>query len=105
MVKHGGLMDSPFFFTKKQWHLLKEYLMTMLQNFYRNGIINNNVNNTYIALIGKKKDRCLSPSNYRPINLTTSLYKIIAKTLTNRLKITLPNTVTEDQMAFIKGRQ
>lgn len=52
-----------------------------------------------------EKDRCLSPSNYRPISLTTSLYKIIAKTLTNRLKITLPNTVTEDQMAFIKGRQ
>lgn len=29
--------------------------MTMLQDFYRNGIINNNVNNTYIALIGRKR--------------------------------------------------
>ncbi|KAA0049980.1 LINE-1 retrotransposable element ORF2 protein [Cucumis melo var. makuwa] len=56
------------------------------------------------ALISKK-DKCSMPSDYRPISLTTSLYKIMAKALENRLKTTLPDTVAENQMAFIKGRQ
>lgn len=64
---------------KKHWQLLKLDIMTVLQDFHRNCIINNNVNNTYIALI-RKRDKCLAPLDYRPISLTTSLYKIIAKT-------------------------
>ncbi|TYK08561.1 LINE-1 retrotransposable element ORF2 protein [Cucumis melo var. makuwa] len=45
------------------------------------------------------------PSYYRPISLTTSLYKIMAKALANRLKVTLADTVAENQKALIKGRQ
>ncbi|XP_050941328.1 uncharacterized protein LOC127149595 [Cucumis melo] len=62
------------------------------------------VNNTYIALISKK-EKCALPSDYKPISLTTFLYKIMAKSLANRLKLTLTETIVEKKMAFIKGRQ
>lgn len=78
--------------------------MKAFHDFHKNCIINNNVNNMYITLTGKK-NICISPSDYRTISLTTSLYKIIAKTLANRLKTTLADTIIENQMTFIKGRQ
>ncbi|KAL4033168.1 hypothetical protein IC575_006254 [Cucumis melo] len=62
------------------------------------------MNNTYIALIAKKKDYS-QPKDFRPISLTTSIYKIIAKTLSNRLKLTLLGTISGNQLAFIKNRQ
>ncbi|XP_050944096.1 uncharacterized protein LOC127150413 [Cucumis melo] len=62
------------------------------------------VNVTNIALIAKK-EKCVVPVDYRPISLTTSIYKIIAKVIAERLKETLPLTVVKNQMAFVKGRQ
>ncbi|KAA0058554.1 LINE-1 retrotransposable element ORF2 protein [Cucumis melo var. makuwa] len=73
-------------------------------DFFEKGVINKNMNNTYIALIAKKKDYS-HPKDFRPISLTTSIYKIIAKTLSNRLKLTLPDTISGNQLAFIKNRQ
>ena len=90
-------------FYKKYWNDLKGDLLNVFKNFHKKGIVNNNVNNIFITLISKK-DKCSMPSDYRPISLTTSLYKIMAKALANKLKTTLPDTVAENQMAFIKGR-
>lgn len=103
MEKPLVLMTFPSFSIRRT-HLLKGNLLEVFQDFHENCIINNNVKNTYIALIGKK-ERCSSPSDFRPISLTTSLYKIIAKTLANRIKSTLPNIIVEYHMAFIRGRQ
>lgn len=44
-------------------------------------------------------------SDFRPISLTIYLYKIIAKTLANRLNCTLLGTILENQIAFVKDRQ
>lgn len=43
--------------------------------------------------------------DYRPISLIGSVYKIISKVLTERLKKVIHKRVDEQQMAFIKGRQ
>lgn len=67
-------------------------------------IINKNVNNTFITLIAKKLCN-QKPTDYRLISLTIYLYKVIAKLLAERTKITLPTTIAEDQLAFVKGRQ
>ena len=82
------------------WPHLKGDLSRVFQDFYNKGIVNNNVNNTFIALISKK-EKCDHPSDYRSTSLTTSLYKIMA----NWLKLTLAKTIAENQMAFVKGRQ
>lgn len=52
-----------------------------------------------------KKERCLKATDYRLISLTTSLYKINAKTLAERLKQTLPSSISKNQLAFVKNRQ
>ena len=78
--------------------------MDIFKDFQTNGIINKAVRKTYIALIAKK-NKCEKESNYRPISLTTTLYKLIAKVIAERFKTTLPETVFEQQMTFVKGRQ
>ena len=44
-------------------------------------------------------------SDYRPISLVTSLYKIIAKALSRRLRKVLQDTIISTQGAFVEGRQ
>ena len=43
--------------------------------------------------------------DFRSISLVTSLYKIIAKVLTERIKLVMEDTISECQGAFVKGRQ
>ena len=91
-------------FYKATWHLIKGDICNIFKEFHDNCIINKAVNVTYIALIAKK-DKCSVATDYRPIRLTTSFYKLIVKVITERLKETFPFTVAKNQMAFIKGRQ
>ena len=79
-------------------------ILNIFRDFHTNGIINKAVNETYIVLVAKK-EKCTKTSDYRPISLTTVVYKLIAKVLAERLKATLPHTVSENQMPFVKGRQ
>ncbi|KAL0552328.1 hypothetical protein IC582_011437 [Cucumis melo] len=102
--KTPGPDGFPISFFKSYWYLLKEDIMDIFKDFYDKGVINKNMNNTYIALIPKKKDYS-NPKDFRPISLTTSIYKIIAKTLSNRLKTSLPDTISGNQLAFVKNRQ
>ena len=61
-------------------------------------------NATFIALVAKKSQTSRI-SIYRPINLVTSLYKIIAKVLLGQLRKVLQDTNFLTQGAFVEGRQ
>ncbi|GJS80405.1 RNA-directed DNA polymerase, eukaryota, reverse transcriptase zinc-binding domain protein [Tanacetum coccineum] len=61
-------------------------------------------NSSFIALIPKIPDANLV-KDFRPISLIGSIYKIIAKILTNRLVDVLGGIINEVQSAFIKDRQ
>lgn len=76
----------------------------IFNDFHKNGIINRAVSETFIALIAKKQ-KCSLPLDYRPISLRTTLYKLIVKVLVERLKLTLPATISDNQLAFVSGRQ
>lgn len=62
------------------------------------------LNTTLLPLIPKKLDAAWI-TDYRPISLVSSIYKIVAKLLANRLKECLPELISANQTAFIKGRQ
>lgn len=91
-------------FYKNLWNILKTDILKVSRDFHRNGILNKNPNNTSIAFIAKK-DNCSQPKDFRPIILTTSLYKILAKAIANRFKPTFSNTINENQLDFLEGRQ
>ena len=53
-----------------------------------------------LELIQTKKN-----SDFKPISLITSLYKIIVKVLLGRLREVLHETIHSTQGAFVQGRQ
>lgn len=63
-----------------------------------------NLFKTYIFLILKKID-AKAAVDYRPINITTCLYKVIARILLERPKKVLPLTIKENQMVYVADRQ
>lgn len=53
--------------------------------------------------------RLLSPllqkKRSAPLHLITDLYKLTVKVIAERLKLTLPDTISNNQMAFVRGWQ
>uniref|UniRef100_A0A803P465 Reverse transcriptase domain-containing protein n=1 Tax=Cannabis sativa TaxID=3483 RepID=A0A803P465_CANSA len=89
---------------QSQWEVIKEDLMKVVKSFERDGSIQGSINETFICLIPKKLGSC-RVRDYRPISLITSVYKIIAKMLSIRLRGVLGETILETQSAFVEGRQ
>ena len=78
--------------------------MRVFAEFHRSGIINQSTNASFIVLL-PKKSLTKKISNFRPISLITTLYKIIAKVLSGRLRGVLHETIYSTQGAFVQGRQ
>jgi len=90
-------------FFKTYWSILKSDLFNSVAEFFRNGKILKEINHTFLALIPKMS----SPSSighFRPISLCSTVSKIIAKILANRLRPLLDKIISPFQSAFIPGR-
>jgi hypothetical protein len=85
------------------WSWIGDDITSLIRNFYTTGILPPHLNDTHIALVPKKLS-CLLPSDYRPISLCNVIYKLIAKSLVNRLKDHLVDYIHPSQQAFIEGR-
>ena len=81
------------------WHffrrfgdLIKGDLDEVFKEFFERGILNRSVVETFVCLIPKKENEN-KVKEFRPISLITSVYKILAKVLANRLRKVLPSTI------------
>ncbi|RVX14383.1 Transposon TX1 uncharacterized 149 kDa protein [Vitis vinifera] len=84
--------------------VIKEDLVKVFAEFHRSGITNQSTNVSFIVLL-PKKSLTKKISDFKPISLITSLYKIIAKVLSGRLRGVLHETIHSTQGAFVQGRQ
>jgi hypothetical protein len=101
--KAPGLDGLPAEFFRDNWYTIGQEAFPIMADFFLTGRLEDEVNFTYISLIPK----IVSPtkvSEFRPISLCNVFYKIISKTLVNRLKMLLPVILSANQSAFIPGR-
>ena len=75
-------------FYQHNWATVGDQVCQAILLTLNNGVINKDLNFTYIALIPKMKNpTCVS--DFRLINLCNVMYKIISKMLAIRLKVVL----------------
>ena len=72
--------------------------------FFEKGTFPRGCNSSFIALIPKVPDAKFV-SDFRPISLIGSVYKVITKVLANRLGLVISDLVSNTQSAFLKNRQ
>ena len=53
----------------------------------------------------QKKEYALFFKDFRPIDMSTPVYKIIAKVLAERLKKVMPSVISPYQSALLKGNK
>ena len=87
------------------WTRLKEILFEAYQFALNQGRLHDTARLGLISLIPKRDRNLLYIKNWRPIILLESDFKILAKVLANRIKLTLDHIIGREQTAFIKGRQ
>jgi len=101
--KVPGVDGFPIEFFTKNWKVVGKDVIAAVLHFFQTGRIHHAINVTAVTLIPKVKAPT-KVSDYRPIACCTTLYKIIAKDLTNRLKLVISGLVDKAQSAFVKGR-
>lgn len=90
-------------FFQKHWQEVSEWVITTRLHILNGGGNIALLNHTYIALI-PKSEKPKRVGDYRPISLCNVIYKVIAKTIANRLKEILHLVISHTQSAFIPGR-
>lgn len=88
---------------KKVWPQISDKILQFFQEFYDRASLPQGANSSFITLIPKKNDP-VCVSDFRPISLINSSFKLLLKVLANRLMVVMSKLVSEEQTAFIKGR-
>eukprot|EP00253_Pinus_taeda_P025504 PITA_25504 len=101
--KSPGLDGWTIEFYLAFFDLLGNDLLQIVEDSRRRGRISSAIKLTFISLIPKSN----APNtfdDFRPISLCNCLYKIIAKTIANRLKPILSHHISSEQFAFLHCR-
>ncbi|XP_071712536.1 uncharacterized protein [Rutidosis leptorrhynchoides] len=101
--KNSGSDGFSLQFFKKSWHFLKDNIMEVFNQFHDHPSLPKGFNSSFIVLI--PKTNCARViEQMRPISLINAPYKILAKTLANRLKLVIPSIISENQNGFVPSR-
>ena len=101
--KAPGDDGMPAIFYQHCWEIVGNDVVNVCLQVFNEGKSVKDLNHTLIALIPKVKNPTLT-SEFRPISLCNVAYKLISKTVANRLKKVLPLLISEFQSAFVPKR-
>lgn len=90
-------------FFQSFWNIIGHDVVAFCLDFLNGNGRLASVNETNITLIPKINEP-KAITHFRPISLCNVIYKIVLKTLTNRLKLILPACIGEWQSTFVPGR-
>eukprot|EP00253_Pinus_taeda_P001472 PITA_01472 len=86
-------------FYKSCWSIVKQDVWEVVEDS-----ILKSLNSTFLALIPKVEE-AKNPDKFRPITLCNVIYKIISKVIASRLKMILPDIISEEKSGYVEGRQ
>uniref|UniRef100_A0A803PAC6 Reverse transcriptase domain-containing protein n=1 Tax=Cannabis sativa TaxID=3483 RepID=A0A803PAC6_CANSA len=89
-------------FYKDNWTFLRNDVINAALSFLNGDGDIAPLNTTLITLIPKVKNPTVL-TEYRPISLCSIVYKIISKSIANKLKLVLNNLISPNQSAFFPG--
>ena len=95
-------LHSGFF--QKCWNIVGESVINEVKQIFISEKMPTYLNKTLISLIPK----CLGPetlSQFRPISLCNTVYKIVTKIIVSRIRPIIGNLVSPYQAAFVPGRR
>ena len=79
-------------------------MLKLFDEFYSSEKFVASLNSTFIGLIPKKAG-AVNLKDFRPISLVGSVYKLLSKVLARRLRGVIGSLISENQNAFVGGRQ
>lgn len=92
-------------FYQHYWSIVGDSITTEVRNFFNTCLMSQSINHTNIVLIPKKEnERPELMKDFRPVSLCNMAYKIISKILVARMQPILPKVISENQSAFVPGR-
>ena len=102
-TKAPGLDGMSAIFFQNYWGIVGNDVICMILNVLNSNMSMVEINKTNITLVPKIKNP-IKMTDFRPLSLCNVVYKLISKVLINRLKVILPQTISENPSAFLSGR-
>ncbi|MCO5568312.1 hypothetical protein L7F22_022011 [Adiantum nelumboides] len=90
-------------FFLQYWDLVSQPLQEGLQEIFDSGIMSQSMSSGIISLIPKGGDAS-TLRHWRPITLMSSVYKILARMITSRLRPFLPDLIHSSQTGYVQDR-
>uniref|UniRef100_A0A2N9GX50 CCHC-type domain-containing protein n=1 Tax=Fagus sylvatica TaxID=28930 RepID=A0A2N9GX50_FAGSY len=91
-------------FFQRCWHIISDSVVKEVSHIFNCGRMPHYLNRTLISLIPK----CPGPESltqFRPISLCNTVYKIVTKAIVARIRPLLSNLISPFQAAFVPGRR
>ena len=102
-TKALGPDGYPAHFYQHHWDICGDDVTRVVLSIVRGEQSPESINDTVLVLIPKVLNPTLL-SQFRPISLCNVIYKTASKVIANRLKVVLPDIISENQSAFVPGR-